>query len=77
MSISAELIVSLIIQIITVGFFCGTYVSSISFMKEQIKELKEDMHKYNSVLERLAIAENSIASAHKRIDEIVDEDRHN
>ena len=72
-----ELIFSLAIQLISVGIFCGTYISSLSFMKEQIKELKEDMHKYNSVLERLAIAENSVASAHKRIDELVDEDRHN
>ena len=32
------------------------------------KDLKEEMHRYNSVLARLAVAENSIKSCHNRID---------
>ena len=77
MSISTELIFSLIINLLSVGVFVGTYITTIAFMKEQIKDLKEEMRKYNNVLSRLAVAENSIKSAHNRIDEIVDEDRHN
>ena len=34
-------------------------------------ELKEEMRKYNNVLERLIINEQSTKSAHKRIDEIL------
>ena len=75
MSISTELIFSLIINLLSVGVFVGTYITTISFMKEQIKDLKEEMRKYNNVLSRLAVAENSIKSAHNRIDEIVDENR--
>ena len=77
MSISTELIFSLIINLLSVGVFVGTYITTIAFMKEQIKDLKEEMRKYNNVLSRLAVAENSIKSAHNRIDEIIDEDRHN
>ena len=39
-------------------------------MQEQIKDLKEEMHRYNSVLARLAVAENSIKSCHNRIDTV-------
>ena len=73
MTLSMELIFSLAIQLISVGIFIGINKTSLNFMQEQIKELKEDMRKYNSVLERLAIAENNIKSAHRRIDEIVNE----
>jgi len=34
------------------------------------KELKDEMRKYNNVLERLIIAEQSTKSAHHRIDEL-------
>ena len=77
MTVSMELIFSLGIQLISVGIFIGMYKTSLNFMQEEIKELKVEMARYNNVLSRLAVAENSVASAHKRIDEIIDEDRHN
>lgn len=67
-NISPELIISVIIQLIAIGIFIGVYKTTIAFMQEQIKDLKEDMRKYNNVLARLAVAENSISSAHHRID---------
>lgn len=80
MSFSPELILSVIIQLISVGIFIGVFKTTISFMQEQIKdikhtlkedkqELKDEMSKYNNVLERLIIAEQSTRSAHHRIDE--------
>ena len=51
------------------AFFVGIYVATIKFMEGQINELKEEMRKYNNVLERLIIAEQSTKSAHHRIDE--------
>lgn len=71
-NISPELIVSVVIQLIAIGIFIGVYKTTIAFMQEQIKDLKEDMRKYNDVLSRLAVAENSISSAHHRIDGIED-----
>ena len=70
MHISPELIVSVVIQLIAVGIFIGVYKTTIAFMQEQIKDLKEDMRKYNNILSRVAVAENSISSAHHRIDNL-------
>lgn len=83
MSISPELILSVVIQLIAVGIFIGVFKTSLAFMQQQIveiknnlkddkQELKDEMRKYNNVLERLVIAEQSTKSAHKRLDEIED-----
>lgn len=72
MHISPELIISVVIQLIAIGIFIGVYKTTIAFMQEQIKDLKEDMRKYNNILSRIAVAENSISSAHHRIDSIED-----
>lgn len=63
-------VIGLVIQIITVGIFIGIYKTTISFMQQQIEDLKSDMRKYNNVFERLIIAEQSTKSAHRRIDEL-------
>lgn len=83
MSFSPELILSVIIQLIAVGIFIGVFKTTIAFMQEQIaeiknnlkddkQELKDEMRKYNNILERMVIVEQSSKSAHKRIDEIED-----
>lgn len=76
MTLSTEFFLSIVIQLIAVGIMIGVYKATIGFMQQQISELKEDMRKYNNVLSRLAVAENSLKSLHHRVDEIVEE-RHN
>lgn len=68
MNVSAELIFSIVIQLIAIGIFIGVYKATVSFMQLQIEELKSDMKKYNNMLERLIRAEQSVDAAHKRID---------
>ena len=79
MQFSPELIISVVIQLITAGIFIGAFKTTVSFMQQQIekieatlqadkKELKEEMRKYNSVLERMIIAEQSTKAAHHRLD---------
>jgi predicted Holliday junction resolvase-like endonuclease len=81
MSISQEFVISLFIQLIILAFFIGIYVATIKFMQQQIKDLKEsliadkrelkdEMHKYNNVLSRIAVNENSVSAAHHRIDSL-------
>lgn len=81
MSLGQEFILSLFIQLIILAFFVGIYVATIKFMGAQIKELKEtlvadkkelkdEMKRYNNVLERMIITEQSTKSAHHRIDEM-------
>ena len=81
MNIGIEFIISLVIQLLILAFFVGVYVTTIKFIEHRIDELKEqskedkeelkvEMRRYNNVLSRIAVNENSIASAHHRIDTI-------
>ncbi len=70
MNISPELIISVIIQLVAIGIFIGVYKTTIAFMQQQIIELKEDMRKYNNILERMICVEQSTKSAHHRIDSL-------
>jgi len=70
MTISFELTISIIIQLIAIGIFIGVYKTTIAFMQQQIIELKEDMRKYNNILERMIRVEDSTKSAHHRLDSL-------
>lgn len=68
MSITYELMFCIIVQLLTAGICIGVYKCTVAFMQQQILELKQDMKKYNNVLERLIRVEDSVKSAHHRID---------
>lgn len=79
LNLSPELVISVVIQLISVGIFIGVFKTTVAFMQQQIaeikndlktdkQELKEEMAKYNSILERMIIAEQSTKAAHHRID---------
>lgn len=68
MTVSAELIITLVIQLISIGIFIGIFKTTIAFMQQQIVELKADMKRYNNILERMIRVEDSAKSAHHRID---------
>lgn len=68
MNFSPEFYLSVIIQLVSIGIFIGVYKTTINFMQQQIQELKEDMRKYNNILERMICVEQSAKSAHHRID---------
>ena len=81
MQFSPELIISVVIQLVSVGIFIGVFKTTISFMQEQIgeiksdlkadkQELKDEMRKYNNILERMIINEQKVSSAHRRIDDL-------
>ncbi len=65
---SYELMFCIVVQLLTAGICIGVYKCTVSFMQQQIIELKQDMKKYNNVLERLIRVEDSVKSAHHRID---------
>lgn len=81
MNFSPELILSVVIQLIAVGIFIGVFKTTVAFMQQQIveikqnlkedkKELKDEMARYNNVLSRMIIVEQATKSAHKRIDDM-------
>lgn len=70
MTIGVEFCVTIIIQLLAVGIFIGVYKATIGFMQLQITELKDDMRKYNNILERMIRVEDKAISAHERLDKI-------
>ena len=71
MQFTPEFYMSVVIQLVSIGIVIGIYKTTINFMQVQIQELKDDMKKYNNMLERMIIVEQSTKSAHHRIDEIL------
>ena len=61
------------------SFWIQLFVYGISFgsfsgiVLTRLTHLEKKMDKHNQVLERLAIVENSLKSAHKRIDDVEDD----
>lgn len=70
MSVTYELMFCIVVQLLTAGICIGVYKCTVSFMQQQIVELKQDMKKYNNVLERLIRVEDSVKSAHHRLDDL-------
>ena len=49
---------------------------SNAVMQYQIEDLTKKVEKHNNLVERMAVAENSIKSAHRRIDGMEDKGGH-
>lgn len=72
MSVSAELILMIVINVLLGGVYIGGLAMSIKFVEEQIKRLEEKQDKHNQVIERLAIQEMQTKAIWKTVDEIKD-----
>ena len=77
MSISLDLLVVIIINVMTAGIFIVGLAMSIKFIENQIKRLEEKQDKHNCLIERMVKVEERAKSAHKRIDKIENNDNHN
>ena len=67
MSISMELMIVIVVNVMTAGIFLGLAMS-IKFIEQQIKRLEEKQDKHNNLVERMVKVEESTKSAHKRLD---------
>nr|DAI37202.1 MAG TPA: Hemolysin [Caudoviricetes sp.] len=68
MSISMELMIVIVVNVMTAGIFLGGLAMSIKFIEQQIKRLEEKQDKHNNLVERMVKVEESTKSAHKRLD---------
>ena len=75
MNISAELFVLIVFQVASTGVFIGGLAMAIKFIENQIKRLEEKQDKHNSLIERMVVVEQSVKSAHHRIDGIENENK--
>ena len=70
MTISAELLLLIVINVASASIFIGGLAISIKFIEAQIKRLEEKQDKHNNLIERMAVVEQSTKSAHHRIDKL-------
>ena len=57
-------------ELLMFAFAVGVFVNETRSLKKDIKRLEEKQDKHNSLIERMAIVEQSTKSAHHRIDEM-------
>ncbi len=65
-----EFILLLFINILSAGIAVGSYSKSLKYIEEHIKRLEEKQDKHNCLIERMVAVEQSIKSAHHRIDSL-------
>ena len=53
MSISLELMIVIVVNVLTAGIFLGGLAMSIKFIEQQIKRLEEKQDKHNNLVERM------------------------
>lgn len=63
---SNEFWIQMIVYAITIGSLAGTILT-------KLKYLEGKMDKHNNLVEKVAVVQESLKSAHKRIDDIRDE----
>ena len=69
MSLSFELLVMIVINVLLGGIYIGGLAMAIKFIEKQIDNLIKRQEKYNNVIERQFFCEQSLKSEHKRLDE--------
>lgn len=67
----SEIIVTLISFLGTLVGTLGGIIASGRLTGYRISELEKKVEKHNNLVERMVSVENSVKSAHRRIDEIV------
>ena len=69
MTLSMELLVMIVINVLLGGIYIGGLAMAIKFIEKQIDSLIKRQEKYNNVIERQFFCEQSLKSEHKRLDE--------
>lgn len=70
MNISIELGLSIAAQLITIGIFVGKLNTFQKMVEFRLDRLESKQDKYNHLQERMTRAEESVKSAHKRLNEV-------
>lgn len=71
----SEIIVTLISFFGTLVGTLGGIIASGRLTGYRISELEKKVEKHNNLVERMVCVENSVKSAHHRIDEIISDER--
>lgn len=72
MNISVELGLSIAAQLITIGIFVGKLNTFQKMVEFRLDRLEKKQDRYNHLQERMTRNEESLKSAHKRLNEVED-----
>ena len=72
MNISVELGLSIAAQLITIGIFVGKLNTLQKMVEFRLDRLEKKQDRYNHLQERMTRNEESLKSAHKRLNEVED-----
>jgi len=75
MSLSMELILMIVINVLLGGIYIGGLAMSLKFVEEQIKRLEAKQEKHNNLIERMAIQEMQTKAIWKIIDEVKEQNK--
>ena len=70
MTLTHEFLLLIIVNVLSAGIFIGGMAMSIKFIEAQIKRLEIKQDKHNNLIERMVTVEQSVKSAHHRIDDL-------
>ena len=69
-NLNNEFLLLLFINIVSACIAIGSYSKSIKYIEEHILRLEEKQDKHNSLIERMVAVEQSVKSAHHRLDNL-------
>lgn len=75
MSISIEVALVLVVNLISIGIWVGSMSSFRKHINYRLDKLEEKQDKHNKLIERMTVVEQSVKSAHHRIDGIENKNR--
>lgn len=70
MSISIEIAIVIIVNLVSIGIWVGSISSFKKHINYRLDKLEAKQDKHNNLIERMAIVEQSTKSAHRRIDDM-------
>ena len=70
MNITMELAIIIIAQLITIGIFIGKLNGFQKIVEFRLNHLEKKQDRHNSLVERVAIVENTSSAAHRRLDDL-------
>jgi len=73
MSISIEIAIVIIVNLVSIGIWVGSISSFKKHINYRLDKLEAKQDKHNNLIERMAIVEQSTKSAHHRIDDMKNE----
>jgi uncharacterized membrane protein YqgA involved in biofilm formation len=68
MNVSLEVLIMVIVYLVSIGIWVGQMISFKKYINYRLDKIEEKQDRHNNLIERMTIVEQSVKSAHHRID---------